>query len=336
MKKILIIVFLITMGLLVDYSLKQKAAVRKLNTQITELNRQLSVLKDEYDNVSNSRQIAQERFDTMVAQLKQITEKKEELESQLEEASELLKGLDKERNLPAASRQTIEELNNPEIAGGLSVNLSGKATLKGEIKYLDKSVTKTTKVTPVVIVKDLSSGKNVDVKIKLNGSKYKIEKLPLGSYEISVTVDMDKGNEAGLPGDLNATQRINLTENGKTVEQDISLLYIMHLTGPVDNLPIHSGDIDRYSSPVVFTWIPVPQATSYIYQMSKLKKGQKRSPPFFTDRTGDSKARITLEPTAADEVYVFKVDAYRDPNKIGTLEVRGKDFLIKEYYFSVE
>lgn len=163
---------------------------------------------------------------------------------------------------------------------------------------------------------------------------YVLEALAPGKYRMHVSVDENPANPRRYPGDYEAQIPFEVTPMGPgRLAVDLALL--IHLTRPGDNARSLEGmltgcatqpqfETPRHSwGPVAninFAWEPIVAGAEYRYFLlagSCARGGTQRE--ILGAKTGMTTIALTLPPSADNEYYIFRVEAWRDGRLVGDL-----------------
>lgn len=157
------------------------------------------------------------------------------------------------------------------VALGLMSTVAGGADLTGSLRYDDRLLdTVFNDVKAATVYALPQGGGQIDGTVDLATSTYTIPGLGVGRYGVAIYLDRtDPTTNPANPGDLTHYVNVDITDGQGTVEVDLDLRYVYHITSPVDsNLPLAGSGNDCTDYPVVdypitFAIEPVPLAVDY-------------------------------------------------------------------------
>lgn len=216
----------------------------------------------------------------------------------------------------------------------------GTGSIRGEIKFIDVQASVLSPIKPRVRLWKLSEhGGETGFTPRIDHDTYEFSDVPVGRYQVLVTLDANVENPPGFSGDFSASPSVLNMVPGGVTQQDISLQQIIHLTKPVDNSQRfnYSSKDPRpeHKSPLAVAWDPVLGATQYRATIIRFKSGEAAGTEVASMRVAAPKASFDLEPSGENERYVLNVTAYYNNEVVGTLETFGKDYRAWDYIFRI-
>jgi len=179
---------------------------------------------------------------------------------------------------------------------------------------------------------------------------YVLTRPALGKYRIHVSIDENPANPRRFPGDYEAGVDVVVTES-EPVRVAVDLARLIHLTRPGDNGRSLEGMLTgcatepRFETPrfswgpaatVEFGWEPIVAGAEYRVSLSARSCGQARGQrEVWSERTAGTTVAVALPPSANDEHYVFRVEAWKDGRLIGDLYTHDSGTHSWNYRFRV-
>lgn len=212
--------------------------------------------------------------------------------------------------------------------------------IRGPITYLDMSASAVAPTPPSVVLWKLADrGGRLPFVPRIENDTYEFTDVPVGKYQVLVTLDANSANPPGFAGDYAASPSVlNMTPGG-VVEQPAMLQQLIHMTQPADNLQRFERSaqdpLPVHPSPVAVAWEPVFGATHYIVDIYALKSGKHMAGDAEGGHTTATHASFSLPVLADGEGYRLRITAYKHQTVIGTLETFGKNYRAWDYAFRV-
>lgn len=217
MKKRYIFILIVVTAVIVAFGVSQNTIIQRQQAEIAAFKVQQANDANQVQQLLDEKKDFEFRFNEVLDRLKKNTQAKMTLEFQLENAQALIQKLEEEKKLPDPSVQNVvkDDVVQPVV---------GVATLQGRLIYWNKPVSRVTNEKPAIEIKDMKTGQEPkNAKVLLTGSKYSIENLPLGKYQVSVRVEVPYKKDRHIPEELKGILTIEVSENGKTIIQDIMM-----------------------------------------------------------------------------------------------------------------
>jgi len=161
-----------------------------------------------------------------------------------------------------------------------------------------------------------------------------LERPEPGKYRLHVSVDENPANPGRYPGDYEAQVQFEVTDAGPE-RLTVDLPRLIHLTRPGDNGRSLEGmltgcatqptfETPRFSwgplAMVVFAWEPIVSGAEYRVSLAIVSCGPAHAPRLVVRRTTEATTTaFTLPPSANDEYYLFRVEAWKDGRLVGDL-----------------
>jgi tetratricopeptide (TPR) repeat protein len=161
-----------------------------------------------------------------------------------------------------------------------------------------------------------------------------LEGLEPGRYRLHVSIDENTANPRRYPGDYEAQLPFEVTDRGPE-RLLVDAARLIHLTRPGDNARTLEGmltscateprfDTPRYSwgpvAKVEFAWEPIVTGAEYRVSVAAVScTPPMREREVLRLATGATAATLTLPPSAVDEQYFFRIEAWRDGRLVGDL-----------------
>jgi hypothetical protein len=161
-----------------------------------------------------------------------------------------------------------------------------------------------------------------------------LEGLEPGRYRLHVSIDENTANPRRFPGDYEAQLQFEVTDRGPE-RLLVDAARLIHLTRPGDNARTLEGmltscateprfETPRYSwgptAKVEFGWEPIVTGAEYRVSVAAVScTPPMREREVLRLATGATTATLTLPPSAPDEQYFFRIEAWRDGRLVGDL-----------------
>ncbi len=217
MKKRYIFILILVAAVIAMFGISQNTVIQRQQAEIAAFKIQQANDANQVQQLLDEKKDFESRFNEVLDRLKKNTQAKLTLEFQFENAQALIQKLEEEKKLLDPSVQNAGEDDAVQPVGGV-------ATLQGRLIYWNKPVSRVTNEKPAIEIKDMKTGQALkNAKVLLTGSKYSIEDLPLGKYQVSVRVKVPYKKDRHIPEELKGYITVEVLENGKTVVQDITL-----------------------------------------------------------------------------------------------------------------
>jgi tetratricopeptide (TPR) repeat protein len=171
-----------------------------------------------------------------------------------------------------------------------------------------------------------------------------------GKYRLHVSIDENRTNPRRFPGDYEGGVDIVVTET-EPERVAIDLPRLIHLTRPGDNGRPLEGMLTgcatepRFETPrfawgpaatVEFGWEPIVAGAEYRVNVVARSCGQARGQrEVWSEKTAATTVAVALPPSADDEHYVFRVEAWKDGRLIGDLYTHDSGTHSWNYRFRV-
>lgn len=216
MKKLQIFILISMVVVIVAFGVSQNIVIKKQQAEVSALKIQQANDTNQIQQLLEEKKSFDSRFNEVLDRLKKVTQEKMTLEFQFENAQALIQKLEEKKSFNSSVQVT--SVDRPVQSA------EGVAILQGRLIYWNKSVTSVTKERPTLEIKDIKTGKIYkNAKVLINGSKYIVENLPLGKYQVSVRVKVPYKKDRHIPEELKGDITVEVLEDGKTVVQDITL-----------------------------------------------------------------------------------------------------------------
>jgi tetratricopeptide (TPR) repeat protein len=178
-----------------------------------------------------------------------------------------------------------------------------------------------------------------------------LEGLGPGRYRMHVSIDENPANPRRFPGDYEAQPRFEVTATGPE-RIVVDLPRLIHLIRPGDNARALEGmltgcatqprvDTPRLSwgpsARVEFAWEPIVPRAEYRYSLlARACAAPGDSREVLRAATGAAAVTLALPPSAPDEHYVFRVEAWKDGRLVGDLYTHDAGTHSWNYRFRVQ
>ena len=239
----------------------------------------------------------------------------------------------------------MADMKNSQIAEAYFDLVSERESLSGHLLYHQTRMSGVTAVNPSFWFRDeLNRTQALEGVITFYDSadgSYAMTNLPNNEVGISIRYNVG-GGEMIHPGNYDRWISVDLSAltDAEKAEFDITLREMIHLIAPVDNEnSLTLGEYIGYSSPITFSWDPVPNATNYSYRVDEYV----HSPDFsrvgtpYDDSLTATTVDIALAQNTVDAHYQFTVYAYAtDSTLLGILMIRYFTGHGWDYRFKIE
>jgi len=220
---------------------------------------------------------------------------------------------------------------------------SNRHSISGTLVFDGKPIKVSAKEDVSIWVRDEGTGKSANIKVDYNVRKSSIyvDKLTPGKYGMSININSNKTNPRLYPGDYRAWANFEI-RRGYSIERDINLHKIIHLTEPQDNNQI----IKKWSnlcaqkmtlaSPVTFRWKSLGDNVRYKYIIrSNPCKPFKYGDVIEGGETTGTFVTLKLPRTKSNHQYMMTLSAIRNKRMIGSLMTHGDNGYGWDYRFIV-
>ena len=198
------------------------------------------------------------------------------------------------------------------------LNLLLCTVVRGTILYDGRPLPETTDVIPRFSVFTRQEPRTPYYGIPLYDSstgRYEIPNPPPAiRWSLFVLVDSGEpfNGKSGYALDFEGLTSFEILEGQTTLERDLDVRKVIHLTGPVDNKE-HLGHTDdpedTYAAgPLLFTWEPVLEAASYGAIVTLYREPYTTIKSVFSKRVTDNSFEVNLPTNNAGEFYSFQLD----------------------------
>ena len=162
--------------------------------------------------------------------------------------------------------------------------------------------------------------------------------MEIGKYGLQVILD-DDGNGYNRPNDFSGwTSPVYVEEGESTVEQDLSVDRILHLTSPFDNETIHGSIYDRNvheGEELKVEWGPLPEATDYQLRISLYGENPYQWISTVVSQFTSNTSYVASLP-ATDEGQLYRLTLYANNaagDKVGQLMINYENGIGWDYRF---
>jgi len=245
-------------------------------------------------------------------------------------------------NLPSASPNTQTTSENNSVADHGEYR-SSRHSISGRLLFDGEPIKVNAKEDVSIWVRDEGTGKSANLHVEFNvreGSLY-VENLKPGEYGMSIHVDSNKTNPPLYPGDYRAWANFKI-RRGYSIQRDLNLNKIIHLTAPQDNNKIIKkwsnpcGKKMSFASPVSFRWKSLGDNVVYRYAIRNNPcKPFKYGEIVEHGETTDTFVTLKLPRTKSSHQYMMTISALRDKRLIGSLMTHGDNGYGWDYRFIV-
>ena len=198
------------------------------------------------------------------------------------------------------------------------LNLSLCTLVRGTILYDGRPLPETTDAIPTFWVSTSQEPRTKYLDVPLydrSTGRYEIPNPPPKiRWTVNVFVDSSEpfDGKRGYALDFEGLTSFEILEGQTTLERDLDVRKVIHLTGPVDNKE-HFGHTDdpedTYApGPQLFTWEPVLEAASYGAIVTLYREPYTRIKSVFSKRVTDNSFEVDLPSNNAEEFYSFQLD----------------------------
>ena len=168
---------------------------------------------------------------------------------------------------------------------------------------------------------------------------FKLADMEIGKYGLQVTLD-DDGNGYNRPNDFAGwTTPVYVEEGESTVEQDLSVSRILHLTSPFDNTTIHTSigdDLNVHEGEELkIEWDPLAEATDYQLSISLYGENPYQQISTVVNHETSNTSYVASLP-ATDEGQLYQLTLYAhnaDGVKVGQLMINYENGIGWDYRF---
>ena len=147
--------------------------------------------------------------------------------------------------------------------------------------------------------------------------RYEIPNLPRAiKWSFIVFVDSSEpfNGKHGYPLDFRGSTGIEVLQGQPLLERDLSVYKVIHLTSPVDNrsdLGHHNAPKDTYApGPVLFTWEPIPEVTSYWVNVALIREPYTHIRSVVSEEVTGNSFEADLPGNNAEEFYRFELSGW--------------------------
>ncbi len=168
---------------------------------------------------------------------------------------------------------------------------------------------------------------------------FKLADMEIGKYGLQVTLD-DDDNGYNRPNDFTGwTSPVYVNKGKSTVEQDLSVSRILHLTSPFDNKIIHQSmgdDLNVHEGEELkVEWDPLPEATDYQLRISLYKENPyQRIITVVNHKTSNTSYVASLPATDEGQLYQLNLSANNAAgDKVGQLMTNYENGIGWDYRF---
>jgi uncharacterized protein (DUF2141 family) len=170
---------------------------------------------------------------------------------------------------------------------------------------------------------------------------FKLADMEIGKYGLQVTVDHDD-NGYNRPNDFHGwTTPVYVKEGESTVEQDLSVSRILHLTSPFDNTTIHQSLGDERNvhegEELKIEWDPLAEAADYQLSISLYGEDPYKWISTVVNHETASTSYVASLP-ATDEGQLYQLTLYAnnaDGVKVGQLMINYENGIGWDYRFKI-
>ncbi|MCZ7647101.1 MAG: hypothetical protein M5U26_17900 [Planctomycetota bacterium] len=232
----------------------------------------------------------------------------------------------------------LYNMNHPQVPRRVLYSLPFTAlpvegepgNIEGALLHDGKPLAEATALAPRFTLYDVLKGRELNLPVTLlEGSRYRIEGLPVGRYSLRVAVDAEPDTPEHAAGDFGCVIGI-LVRSGARLTQDLALVRYLRLLKPEDGLkpvlamsPPHPLPAS-VTSPVMLAWESLGPGLEYRYTLGGPQPRQ--------GTTKEASIEVELTPG----YYSFTVQAYREPHAlVGELKVHGGGKANSLYSFKV-
>lgn len=142
--------------------------------------------------------------------------------------------------------------------------------------------------------------------------QYALLGLPPETLRISTDINAD-GRDNGFAGDFEGMPAVTEIPRTGVLNLDLPVIKAIHLFSPVDNSQ-QLGDLrikdTLRSEGLVFEWEPLESATNYEITLLRMREPYSTRETIFLGSVDGTKWEPILPPNAADEYYLFRINAY--------------------------
>ncbi len=243
-------------------------------------------------------------------------------------------------NLPAAAPNTLYTPSNNYVLNNGEYR-SNRHSLSATLLFDGEPIKVKAKEDVSIWVRDESTGKsaNLNVDFNVKESSIYVENLSPGKYGISINIDSNKNNQRLYPGDYRAWAIFKI-RRGHSIQRDINLSKIIHLTEPQDNNQIiqkWSNPCNKkmaHASPITFRWESLGDHVQYKYVIrSNPCKPFKYGDVVESGETTETSITLKLPRTEWNHQYMLTIRAIKDKRVIGSLMTHGDNGYGWDYRF---
>lgn len=173
-----------------------------------------------------------------------------------------------------------------------------------------------------------STGREEKIRVRYANGRFTIPDLKPGSYGLDVRIRSGQG----FSRHFTAWKPFTVVDGVPVGEVVVAMSRIIHLTSPQDN----DTGMDRWSarcegkmafpSPVRFAWEPVVGDAIYYYSVEDCAcEPFHKTADVVTSSTTDTSISLNLPPSEAGHVYLFRLHAEKDGQRVGGLETYGRN-----------
>lgn len=211
-----------------------------------------------------------------------------------------------------------------------STTISG-ATISGHIYYNGKIITDYTEAEAVVRLINVDSWESVPVEYSYDKDKcyYTIKGVPPGEYITYTCIESGYPFNVESAGDFSdvlsgLNPHIIVSSATEVIQCDLSVIYHLHLTSPIDNQEITRSVNDKpeklnqsiNNSQFIFRWEPVPDATSYNVRIILKDDSTNQSITVVGEIIYTNQYLVNLDVTLENQYYMFLVYGYNNNNEL--------------------
>jgi hypothetical protein len=216
---------------------------------------------------------------------------------------------------------------------------AGECLVYGMVRFSGQPIVYYTGTNPRFWVRDEDKGSVVETEVVYDPlyGEY-LYSFPAGTYGISADVVL--GESYPTPGDYTSFTTVTVEEGQPSLNQDLALTRIIHLTSPFDNMQPWDIGFDRQklwdtpllqSRTVLFSWEAMPEAAAYDLTITEVELNPEKNLPWkniqthFDDRVTGTSLEIELPSSPEDHFYSAWIHAINDTGKyIGLVMVKLK------------